>query len=127
MAERSESVRVSRLNSSFPRTAIDRAIVEAVRKLHYSRATDDQANTIREFALGRDVFITLPTGCGKSLCYAGLPYVFDYLRVQAASPSNVHVVCKHVDHGRIALLYSTSFGPSTMRYCSQTRASLTYD
>ena len=81
---------VTRLNA---RPTIDRAIAEAVRKLDYSRATDDQANAIREFVAGRDVFVTLPTGSGKSLCYAALPFVFDFLRAQSESPSVVVVVC----------------------------------
>ena len=84
---------VPRLNASFPRPTIDRAIAEAVQKLDYSRATDDQANAIREFAAGRDVFVTLPTGSGKSLCYAALPFVFDFLRAQSESLSIVVVVC----------------------------------
>ena len=84
---------VPRLNASFPRPTIDRAIAEAVWKLDYSRATDNQANAIREFVAGRDVFVTLPTGCGKSLCYAALPFVFDFLRAQSESPSIVVVVC----------------------------------
>ena len=85
---------VPRLNASFPRPTIDRAIAEAVRKLDYSRATDDQANAFREFAAGRDVFVTLPpTGSGKSLCYAALPFVFDFLRAQSESPSIEVVVC----------------------------------
>ena len=84
---------VPRLNASFPRPTIDRAIAEAVRKLDYSRATDDQANAIRKFVAGRDVFVTLPTGCGKSLCYAALPFVFDFLRAQSESPSIAVVVC----------------------------------
>ena len=84
---------VPRLNASFPRPTIDRAIAEAVWKLDYSRATDNQANAIREFVAGRDVFVTLPTGSGKSLCYAALPFVFDFLRAQSESPSIVVVVC----------------------------------
>ena len=83
---------VPRLNASFPRPTIDRAIAEAVWKLDYSRAPDDQANAIREFVAGRDVFVTLPTGSGKSLCYAALPFVFDFLRAQSESPSIVVVL-----------------------------------
>ena len=64
----------------------------AVRKLDYSRATDDQANVIREFEGGRDVFCHVPTGSSKSLRYAALPFVFDFLRVQSESPSTVVIV-----------------------------------
>ena len=37
------------------------------------------------------MFVTLPTGSGKSLCYAALPFVFDFLRAQ--DTSIVVVVC----------------------------------
>ena len=54
--------------------------------------TEDQQGAIREFVLesGR-VFVGLPTGSGKSLCFAALPFVLDILRALAGSV--VVVVC----------------------------------
>lgn len=48
--------------------------------LGYSNLKDKQKQSILEFIKGRDVFVSLPTGFGKSLCYIVLPYVFDELR-----------------------------------------------
>ena len=78
-------VHVPRLSALLPRTASDGAITVAITRLKYSRATVDQEGAIREFVLGRDVFVWLPTGSGKSLCYAALPFVFDILRARAGS------------------------------------------
>ena len=38
-----------------------------------------QKVVITNFIMGKDVFAVLPTGYGKSLCYACLPCVFDKL------------------------------------------------
>ena len=72
-------VGVLRLSALLPRTPIDRvrAITGAITRCNYSRATEDQEDAIREFVLGKDVFVGLSTGNGKSLCYAVLPFVFD--------------------------------------------------
>ena len=35
---------------------------------------------MEEFVSGRDVFVALPAGFGKSSCFALLPTVFDHLR-----------------------------------------------
>ena len=40
----------------------------------------EQRRVIHSFVSGRDVFVSLPTGYGKSFCYALLPAVFDHLR-----------------------------------------------
>ena len=49
---------------------VDSAIVEAARKLGYDDVKSEQRRVIREITAGNDVFVALPTGYGKSLCYA---------------------------------------------------------
>lgn len=53
--------------------------MEAVQTLGYMYPTRYQAEVIETFFSGRDVFVSLPTGSGKSVCYACLPLVFDSL------------------------------------------------
>ena len=53
---------------------------------------DEQRDAIRTFVSGRDVFVALPTGFGKSLYYALLPPVFDELRGRDQRRSIVIVV-----------------------------------
>ena len=62
-------------------------IAKAVRKagvsVGYDQLKDEQVNILCTFVEGRDVFVSLPTGFGKSLCYMLLPLVFDYLAVES--------------------------------------------
>ena len=44
-----------------------------------------QKEAIVEFVSGKDVFVVLPTGYGKSVCYATLPLIFDQLRGKTGS------------------------------------------
>ena len=99
---------VPRLYASFTRDTIDRAIHEAVTKLGYSRASSDQVVAIREFILGRDVFVMLPTGSGKSFCYAALHdcplYVYEYKHTDAV----IRYYCA-ITSGGMSYCYQTHF------------------
>ena len=53
---------------------------ESARKLGYDKLKDRQIEAVKAFVGGSDVFVSLPTGYGKSVIYAVLPTVFDTLR-----------------------------------------------
>ena len=63
---------------------IEQAVMLAITKLGYTSLKEKQKAVITEFVSGRDVFATLPTGYGKSLCYGCLPCVYDQLRPQGS-------------------------------------------
>ena len=71
---------------------VDSAIVQAARKLRYGEVKSEQSRVIREIVAGNDVFVALPTGYGKSLCYALLPLVFDFVRGRPLQASSI-VLC----------------------------------
>ena len=49
------------------------ALAEVVKKLGYHKLKGKQEEVILAFVNSKDVFVSLPTGSGKSLCYAVLP------------------------------------------------------
>ena len=63
----------------------------AARRLGYEQLRDLQLKVVAEVVTGRDVFAILPTGYGKSLYYAILPWMFDHL-LQPDLPSIVVVL-----------------------------------
>ena len=70
-----------RFNLALSANVLDSKITSAFVRLGYTKSpTDDQRVAITEFVKGRDVFVGLPTGSGKSLCFAALPVVFDECR-----------------------------------------------
>lgn len=62
---------------------------QAAASLGYSQLKPQQLEAMMAFISGKDVFVVLPTGFGKSLIYASLPLAFDVLR---ASNDSVVVV-----------------------------------
>ncbi len=60
--------------------SLDTAIHVVVQRLGLTSLKDKQLDAVRSFAMQQDTFVDLPTGYGKSIIYAILPYVFDKLR-----------------------------------------------
>ena len=50
------------------------------KKLGYEVLKEKQIEAVSSFIEGNDVFVSLPTGYGKSLIYAILPFLFDTLK-----------------------------------------------
>ena len=69
----------------FRKEDMEAACVSAALCLGYDSLKDEQISVITKFVCGSDVFAILPTGFGKSLCYACLPGVFDRLSGMANS------------------------------------------
>ena len=76
---------------------IEEAIAYAANRAGICSLKSEQAEVLRRFAIGQDVFVSLPTGYGKSYCFALLPALFDYLRSPSHPPD---------DHTSIAVVVS---------------------
>ena len=59
---------------------IEDIIDEVTRRLSLGRLKPKQMEAIIAFVGGRDVFVSLPTGYGKSIIYASLPFIFDSIK-----------------------------------------------
>ena len=72
--------------------AIRAAVLHSVRVLGYTKLKQKQEEVQANFLSGQEMFAILPTGYGKSLCYACLPGAFDYLSRSADNPASIVVV-----------------------------------
>ena len=68
---------------------ISSALAVSANQLGYSELRENQRLVVSNFMLGNDVFVSLPTGSGKSLCYWVLPKAFDVLN-QTRGPVTGH-------------------------------------
>ena len=66
--------------SRFAVEEVSATISRAAKELGYRQLKDKQYQAVSEFVRGKDVFVSLPTGGRKLLCYAPLPAVYDVLR-----------------------------------------------
>ena len=70
--------------------------VQAKRKaasiLGYGCLKSEEEEVVDEFVKSNDVFVCLPTGYGKSLCYMILPVLFDILYGRDCSYSTIIIV-----------------------------------
>ena len=71
---------------------VKRAIQSAGERMGNAKVKDEQFRVIEDVVRGRDTFVSLPTGYGKSLCYGVLPWVFDELSRNSTKRSIVIVV-----------------------------------
>ena len=65
------------------------AVTYALKQLRMSDLTlrEEQLQSMRAVYGGKDVFVCLPTGFGKSLCFQALPFLFDHRCGPSAAPS----------------------------------------
>ena len=77
--------------ATFTETEVREAATVAARQLGYEQMKPEQLEVVSGVLNGHDVFAILPTGFGKSLCFAILPSMYDQL-LPLALPSIVIVV-----------------------------------
>ncbi len=70
-------VLIPRFNITLSKANLDSAILDSFHELRIRDPSIDQIDSVRNFVIGKDVLVCLPTGAGKSFCYAVLPVVFD--------------------------------------------------
>ena len=65
--------------ATFSDSDFEAACSFAARSLGVLELKDYQKQSLKAIATGRDVFVSLPTGFGKSLCFQSVPFAWDFL------------------------------------------------
>ena len=73
-------------------TRVSAIIISVAFQMGYPELKPCQESTVKSFVSVRDIFVSLPTGYGKSFYYLCLPWVFDALNNKQAPYSMVIVV-----------------------------------
>ena len=80
------AMNVPLLGFSVEPQCLQRVIDDVCRDAGYEELTTNQVDAITTFLHGKDVFVSLPTGSGKSVCFALLPIVVDALKAVVGVP-----------------------------------------
>ena len=70
----------TKMATLYSKGEINAEIDHAMKTVGLESLKREQREAIQEFLSGKDVFVSLPTGYGKTYCYSLLPLAFDYLR-----------------------------------------------
>lgn len=80
------------IRSAKKMATVEQAVAVAAEELLYGPLKEDQSTAITKYLQGNDVFVTLPTGYGKSVCYACLPKAYDLLHKKSLNWSIILVI-----------------------------------
>ncbi|XP_022791375.1 mediator of RNA polymerase II transcription subunit 34-like isoform X1 [Stylophora pistillata] len=92
--------------------AVEEALKAVCEKFRFKELNAYQKVAIEKFMQGRDIFVNLPTGYGKSLIFQALPTMFDM--VMAGQGSIVVVVCPLLNLSKDQVAYLNSLGISAI-------------
>ena len=87
------------------RKDLDSVIQSASLALGYPQLRSKQYDAVKSFLEGNDVFVVLPTGSGKSLCYSLLPLAFNTLLGRESSIVIVISLLKALMKDQVLMLF----------------------